>query len=494
MIFLNENFKTIRQNKQISLTLLAQKLNLSRRTLWTWESGKVTPSESNIKKLAELLDICISEISNLKPGVPKSLNNFDDLVNSWVTMTSEEDIERIVQQKKFIKELSGFYTRLEQTNIILKAILSISGTKFYIKNSSNIFILANNSFKELVQVENNVNIFGSNDYRFFSKNEAKENLEEDEELIFTGKSLTKETHIPGTRKKKWGIITKQPIFDSQKNCIGLVGTFIDISERKQAEELRELLEINLHSMDNGVFIIGTDNFNYAYVNSAISKIYGYSKEEFHKGGSEFWLNTCVHPDDKEQEKEYLKKKSHPKENTYRIITASGKIKWINSTVSDIVLFKNKNYRIIIQKDITEMKARNNKIRRLEKALDLLENCIWMGTSIDDTLTKFKLEYINLAAKEKYQIDQKNFIEKEIFNIKDFYTNCTDIPHIKEIIPPLIRMNHFMGTRISDGIELIVNEKISSLEDNIYIGIITELDKNVAQNIAKKTLKYLNHDN
>ena len=45
-------------------------------------------------------------------------------------------------------------------------------------------------------------------------------------------------YIPGTRKKGWGLISKIPILDLKGNIAGIVGTIVNITERKIAENTR----------------------------------------------------------------------------------------------------------------------------------------------------------------------------------------------------------------------------------------------------------------
>ena len=67
--------------------------------------------------------------------------------------------------------------------------------------------------------------------------EAKENHDQDYNILLTGKSIIKqENYIPGSRKKKWGLINKTPIFDITGKITGIMSSFIDITDRKLAEK------------------------------------------------------------------------------------------------------------------------------------------------------------------------------------------------------------------------------------------------------------------
>ena len=65
MIFYKEEFKKQRKQSRWSFATLSKHCGVDASTLSRWESGIHYPSESNVRMLANILNIPVSEISDL---------------------------------------------------------------------------------------------------------------------------------------------------------------------------------------------------------------------------------------------------------------------------------------------------------------------------------------------------------------------------------------------------------------------------------------------
>jgi transcriptional regulator with XRE-family HTH domain len=65
MLYL-EHLKKIRKSKKITQRQLAGMLGKSKIVVHCWETGKRNPCESDIRMIAQILEIRVSEISDLK--------------------------------------------------------------------------------------------------------------------------------------------------------------------------------------------------------------------------------------------------------------------------------------------------------------------------------------------------------------------------------------------------------------------------------------------
>lgn len=61
-------YKDARKKAGLSMTKAASLLNVSRNTLWLWESGRGNPLIGNLVNMARLYDVSLSELDI--PGAP----------------------------------------------------------------------------------------------------------------------------------------------------------------------------------------------------------------------------------------------------------------------------------------------------------------------------------------------------------------------------------------------------------------------------------------
>ena len=152
---------------------------------------------------------------------------------------------------------------------------------------------------------------------------------------------------------------------------GLGIIFTDITERKQAEEaLRESEEkFRLLTEQNLIGVIIIQDGFVKYVNNAASELTEYSIEEaFDWKPNEF--GKLFHPDNLKFVMEQAQKKQEGAKDvvthySYRLITKSGKIKWVDQ-YSKTINFKGKTADLITIIDITDRKQAENALRESEE--------------------------------------------------------------------------------------------------------------------------------
>ena len=241
-----EKLKAIRKIKKFTIEELAGKMGIARMTLSAWENARRIPTESKIRILAKTLGVPVEEISDLQPEKPISeisLTGIGKSVKSLVSAGKEKYLQR---QKHLVSDIASIIKELSDANIIVNAMISFLPSIFYIKDTTLNYVAASEEFLNNLSLKKNYDVIGKNDYDFFSQKEAKFNHEMDKRVLMIGKSiLNKEEYIPGSRKTKWGIASKIPIFDSDGKIEGVLGHFTDITERKAAEELLQANQIEL---------------------------------------------------------------------------------------------------------------------------------------------------------------------------------------------------------------------------------------------------------
>jgi transcriptional regulator with XRE-family HTH domain len=354
MKFYADKFKELRRVKRYSITEFCKASGISRSTLWEWESNKRSPSEANIRMLANTLETDVSNISDIISKDSLSGLNISDSLNYWSPAADQNVRSREKNLANVIGNIKNINDQLTHTSIIVNALLSTMRTMFYLKGSDLKYIVVNKNFLNTLSIPLDFDAQGKDDYSFFAKQEAKNNSQQDKEVLLTQKPIINyEGYIPGTRKKKWGLISKLPILDGNGKSAGVVGTFVDITEKKNTEEIRRILEIAVNESQHVVWLLTPPpHYKLFYVSKSSLNMYGYPPDKFttHK---DFWLNHCLHPEDKEKlGKDWLDGTfvKAPQKRTFRIIKADGSIRLIESTLIDT---KIKNCVAYIEQDITD---------------------------------------------------------------------------------------------------------------------------------------------
>ena len=86
---LNENLKSLRKSKGITQEELAVRLNVVRQTISKWEKGLTVPDADTLIRIAEILEVNVSELL----GAKVSNKGSEDIVNDVA-----EHLSRITEQ------------------------------------------------------------------------------------------------------------------------------------------------------------------------------------------------------------------------------------------------------------------------------------------------------------------------------------------------------------------------------------------------------------
>lgn len=302
MKFLNTKFTEMRKKKHISVNYIASNMSINRGTLWLWEKGSRIPSEKQIRQLAKILDISVSGISDLQESIPVSDFSLNEAVTTLLRNISPKELGTPKIYDGLINFIWELKKRDEQSSVLINSVLNSTNMMFYIKDLNLKFVSVNDIFFKTFSPDPDMSYLGKKDNVFFAKTEAEENMKEDEQVIITGKPIiNKESYLPGTRRKKWGLISKYPILDFNNKITGVIGAFIDITEKKENEESLQLMRFYIEKITlESLTIRDLDNGRYIYINESKERIYGRPRSEFFEKGKSFWMEECIHPEDRER--------------------------------------------------------------------------------------------------------------------------------------------------------------------------------------------------
>jgi diguanylate cyclase (GGDEF)-like protein/PAS domain S-box-containing protein len=217
-----------------------------------------------------------------------------------------------------------------------------------------------------------------------------------EELLQTGSQKRPIEHK--LRKKDGGCVwveAEGSVIYKQGNPYAIQGIARDITERKRAEgALRESEEkFRILAETNAAAIVIFQGEKFCYVNPTTEALTGYSKEELLKKN----FGDFIHPEFRELVKEIesarLRGEKINPVNEFKIITKSGKTRWVTTTAG-IVEFEGKPAALGTAFDITERKQVEEALQESEKKYrDLVDNAL---VGIYKTNLKGDILYVNEA--------------------------------------------------------------------------------------------------
>jgi len=345
MQFYWEKLKELRKTSKVSINFIIKNLEICRRTYWLWENGKRTPSALNVRSLAGILNLDVSQISDLKTEQPISKDPIKKTLLERFNASNNNLGEIMRSICKMDEELRQYQT-------IAKALFCSMKAVIYIKDINLRYVKVNDYFKEIYNLPSGSSYIGQNDTVFFSKLEAEENNIEDKSVLQTGVIVqSREAYMPGTRKKKWALISKYPLIDNEAKISGIVGSFVDITEGKENQITNLILKRAIDQIKECIWI-GTIKNNSAelkYINDAVENLTGFTKKEA-MSISNIHLNS-VYEEDIEKFKTFFKSKTYPKSLIFRIRRRTdNKLLTLKETI-----YSNENIKFGVVSDITELK-------------------------------------------------------------------------------------------------------------------------------------------
>ncbi|MUG96700.1 PAS domain-containing protein [Scytonema sp. UIC 10036] len=122
------------------------------------------------------------------------------------------------------------------------------------------------------------------------------------------------------------------IYNNEAQAVRMLGTVMEITERKQAElalkESEERFRLLAETIQDVFWIANATNSQVLYVSSAYEKIWGRQSESLYANSQE-WIDS-IHPEERESVKEMFSNQilEGDLEREYRIVLPDGTVRWI----------------------------------------------------------------------------------------------------------------------------------------------------------------------
>jgi PAS domain S-box-containing protein len=181
---------------------------------------------------------------------------------------------------------------LEYERYLLHNLMDHIPDNIYFKDTQGRYLRINLSKARCSGLADPQQAVGLTDFDFFPAEHAQRALQDEQEIIRTGKPLVGkiERLVWRDGRVRWVSTTKAPLTDPQGKVVGTLGISRDITQQKQAEEERD----RFFTMSLDLLCVATLDGYFKRLNPAVERTLGYSPEEM---CARPFLDF-IHPDDR----------------------------------------------------------------------------------------------------------------------------------------------------------------------------------------------------
>jgi PAS domain S-box-containing protein len=358
------------------------------------------------------------------------------------TMATKEEMQKKIDalEEKCKKEEQA---RLEIHKMFQVVMDSIPQFIFW-KDTESVYLGCNQNFAEAAGVDSPEGIVGKTDYDLaWKKEEADAFRRDDRETMDNDvpKLNIIEPQLQADGKQAWLETNKIPLHNNEGNVIGVLGTFYDITERKQDEEAlrssqQQLMDI-IDFLPDATFVTDKESKVIAW-NRAMEKMTGIPKEEM-LGKGDYAYSVPFYGEKRpimidlvSQDNQEMRDKYDSLEEEFQILTGEaftpglygGKGAYVFATAAP--LFDSNGNRIgAIEsiRDISERKQSENAIREQQEFLNQIINLLPNFVFVKDREGAFILA--NKALADVYGATPEGLVGK---SDADFNSNQEEVEH------------------------------------------------------------------
>ena len=265
---------------------------------------------------------------------------------------------------------------------ILNGIINAIPVRVFWKDRNLVYLGCNEIFAKDAGFADPRDIIGKDDYQMGWRDQAELYRADDLQVIESGlpKLLTEEPQTTPDGSTITLLTSKIPLHSSDGEIIGVLGTYMDITERKEMENAL----LDSENMYKTIFentgtstIIIEDNTTISLANSEFERFTGYSKKEIE--GKKSWTEFIVKDDLERMLEQHKLRRTTPSSalNNYEFqaIDRNGNIKDVLLRVGTISGTKKS---IASMLDITERKKAEEKLHSSQTMLEMVMNNIPQG--------------------------------------------------------------------------------------------------------------------
>ncbi|MCF7824683.1 MAG: PAS domain S-box protein [Candidatus Marinimicrobia bacterium] len=320
--------------------------------------------------------VTTSELKKLMVGIIIFIALFGAGFLLW-----NRQLKRLVNLKvedlnKEIKEHKQTEDALRDSKLMVEGIINTVPARIFWKDKNLVYLGCNQMFVLDAGFTHPDEIIGKDDSQMVWYEQAEKYRSDDREVIESGSSKFQIEESQTT--PDGNIITlltsKIPLRDASGEITGILGTYIDITDRKRVEKaLRESEEKYRLIINNIPDVTWTSDAEgrTTYISPNIEEVYGYTPEEIFKDGEKLWFGR-VHSEDL-----HILKKSYKNlfeqdmefDVEYRIRRKDGQWIWLHDRAIMHYEKGKKEYAFGIFSDITERKQAEKELHKLSSIVE-----------------------------------------------------------------------------------------------------------------------------
>ncbi len=229
-------------------------------------------------------------------------------------------------------------TRLRASQEMLGTVMNTIPQHIYWKDTNSVYLGCNENFAVAAGVESPDDIIGLTDEGLAWREEERARLRSiDQDVIRSGAPQTSVvmTQLRADGKDSWIELSVVPLHDEDGRVIGVLGTYEDITEKREAQDRLKRSETKFRSLAEqsvqSITILNTERL--LYHNPAFLELVGYTDQEL-EGMSAEDVWDLVHPDDREDVQkrmaDRLAGRPIPPQYEYRFVRKDGVVRWVES--------------------------------------------------------------------------------------------------------------------------------------------------------------------
>ena len=391
---------------------------------------------------------------------------------------------------------------LNNLNIETKQLINVLnevGAYIFMKDLSGCYTYANKLVLDLFNT-NLESIKGKDDSYFFNLELANEIIENDKQ-VFEGKTLevVEKNIIKDTNEIKYYLTVKKPLYDDNKQIVGMFGISTDITERKELENKLEEQKIFLDTILDNVdaYIYMKDkNRKFRYVNSKVAALFKKPVDEIIGKYDRDVIPIEIADAFWESDSEVLRKKK--KISTEEIFKDDEKGNIYYWSVKLPYTLDETPAVIGFSTDITVLKAKDEEIKNTDKILYQQSKVAAMGEMIENIAHQWRqpLSIISsisstIKLKKEMNLYDKKTEDSEIIKDLEKINDTTDF--LSGTIEYFMNYLRYDNLKKYDNLDELINDviKLTKLElSSKNIKIITDIDLLDGTNIKNELVQVL----